>query len=131
MKKNFKYIQNLPLQVSSKSMMPKNYREKFKFNSPTDSQMFKNNNRYFNSNKKEEKINSVNRLQILERNSEETKYSSKISNIDLFKVKINKSHNSNFFDIMANKTIQPNYRNTSSNLQIKQSPIKTLNMNMY
>ena len=51
MKNNFKYIQNLPLQVSSKAIKPKNYREKFKFNSPTDSQMFKNNNRYFNSNK--------------------------------------------------------------------------------
>ena len=127
MKKNFKYSPNLPLQVSSKAIKPKNYRDKFKFTSPLDSQGLTKNNRYFNTNKKEEKINSVNKIQILERNSEETKYSSKISNIDLFKVKINKSHNSNFFDIMANKTIHSNHRNISSNLQIKHSPIKTLN----
>lgn len=127
MKKKFKYDKYLPLQETSKTTMNQNFREKFIFNSPIDNLKFKKNKRNYYSNKIEERNNSVNKLKIIERNSEETKYSSKISNLNISKIKINNGYNRNLLEIKANKTIQPNHRNISSNLPLMQSPNKTLN----
>ena len=127
MKISFKYTKNLALQGESNAKMYKNLREKLKFNPPIDNLKFKNNNRYFNSNKIEKKDNSVNKLQYLEKNSEETKYSSKISNMNISKIKTINSNNRNSLDLMANKTIQPNHRHIPSYISMSKSPIKKIN----
>ena len=129
MKINFKYTKNLAFQGTPKAIMNKNLRKKLKFSSPIDNLKFKNNNRYFNTNKKEEKDNSVKKLKILERNSEETKNTSKISNINISKINTNNSHDVILLDIMANKTIQPNHRHIPSNISMRQSSIKTIKNN--